>query len=265
MDVIDVNDLQHVQLELDGGLAVVTMGTHDDDLNILSSSLLFELGLALEVTEANAKVHALVLTGSAKAFSAGGDLQDMANIHDVYGGREFALAGQDVLNSLAALPFPTVAALDGLALGGGLELALACDLRVAGPKANLGLPEVGLGLIPGFGGTQRLPKLIGQSRALDLILTGRSVDANEALQLGLVNRVAEDALDAAKDLARLTLPHGPIALGLAKEAVNRGLASTLSHGLEIEADLFGMAMTTQDAQEGMKAFLEKRKAEFKGH
>ena len=167
-------------------------------------------------------------------------------------------------NTLAAVPFPTVAAINGFALGGGLELALACDLRVASTGAKLGLPEVGLGIIPGYGGTQRLPRLIGQGRALDLILTGRHVGAEEALQLGLVNRVTEDALGAAKELAALTLKNAPIALGLAKEAVVRGLDVTLPQGLEIEADLFGMASVTQDAKEGTSAFLEKRAAEFGG-
>jgi len=265
MEVLDLDDLQHISIHLEDGVAVVQMGRDDSALNVLNSGLLFELGLACDAIEANADVHALVLCGSPKAFSAGADIADLANTRDVYSGREFSLAGQDVLNSVAALPFPTIAALDGLALGGGLELALVADLRIAGPNAKLGLPEVKLGLIPGFGGTQRLPRIIGQSRALDLILTGRTVNADEALQLGLVNRVADDPRAAAIDLAQQTAPNAPIALGLAKEAINRGIASTLSHGLEIEADLFGMAAATQDADEGAKAFLEKRNADFRGH
>lgn len=265
MEVLDLDDLQHLSIHLEDGVAIVQMGRDENDLNVLNSSLLFELGLACDAIEANADVYALVLCGSQKAFSAGADIADLANIRDVYSGREFSLSGQDVLNSVAALPFPTVAAIDGLALGGGLELALVADLRIAGPNATLGLPEVTLGLIPGFGGSQRLPRIIGQSRALDLILTGRTVGADEALQLGLVNRTAEDPIAAAIDLAKLTLPNAPIAIGLAKEAINRGIASTLSHGLEIEADLFGMATATQDAAEGTKAFLEKRPADFRGH
>lgn len=265
MEVLDLDDLQHLSIHLEDNVAIVQMGRDENDLNVLSSSLLFELGLACDAIEANADVHALVLCGSQKAFSAGADIADLANIRDVYSGREFSLSGQDVLNSVAALPFPTVAAIDGLALGGGLELALVADLRIAGPNATLGLPEVKLGLIPGFGGTQRLPRIIGQSRALDLILTGRTVGADEALQLGLVNRTAEDPIAAAIDLAKMAMPNAPIAIGLAKEAINRGIASTLSHGLEIEADLFGMATATQDAAEGAKAFLEKRPADFRGH
>lgn len=265
VEVLNLDDLEHLSIHLDEGVAVVQMGRDERDLNVLNSALLFELGVACDAIEADANVHALVLCGSQKAFSAGADITDLVNTRDVYSGREFSLAGQDVLNSVAALPFPTIAAIDGLALGGGLELALVADLRIAGANAKLGLPEVKLGLIPGFGGTQRLPRIIGQSRALDLILTGRTVGADEALQLGLVNRVAADPLAAALELAKMTLAGAPIAIGLAKEAINRGIASTLSHGLEIEADLFGMATATQDALEGANAFLEKRPADFEGH
>ena len=181
-----------------------------------------------------------------------------------FNAREQALTGQDVMNSLAALPMPTIAAINGFALGGGLELSLACDLRVASPQAKLGLPEVGLGIIPGYGGTQRLSRLIGMGRAMDIIMTGRHVAAEEALGLGLVNRVEEDPLASSLALAEQCLKNGPVALGLAKEAVVRGADLTLSQGLEVEADLFAFACTTQDAQEGMRAFLEKRAAEFQG-
>ena len=138
-------------------------------------------------------------------------------------------------------------------------------MRVAAPGAKLGLPEVGLGLIPGYGGTQRLPRLVGKGRALELIFTGRHVSAEEALQMGLVNRIADDARAAALELAGMAAKNAPVALGLAKEAVIRGLDLTLSEGLEVEADLFGMVTTTEDMKEGTKAFLEKRAADFKGH
>ena len=257
-------ELSFIRYEVEGHVAILTID-RPDALNALSSEVLFELGMALELAESDSEVRALIVTGSGKAFVAGADIKALRDLSDGFAGREAALAGQDVMNTLAAMPFPTIAAINGYALGGGLELALAADLRVAAPQAKLGLPEVGLGLIPGYGGTQRLPRLIGQGRALDLILTGRHVAAEEALQLGLVNRVADDPVAAAKELAGSILKNAPIALGLAKEAVVRGLDVTLNQGLEIEADLFGLAANTDDAREGTSAFLEKRAAEFKGH
>lgn len=254
---------EHLSVSVDGGIAVVTID-RPDALNALSGELLLEIATACEAVEADVNVRALVFTGAGRAFVAGADVAELASLTDPFAGREASLAGQDVLNTVAALPFVTIAAIHGFALGGGLELALACDLRVADRDAKLGLPEVGLGLIPGYGGTQRLPRLIGQGRALDLILTGRHVGADEALQLGLVNRVVDDALAGALTLARQTLRNAPVAIGLAKEAIARGLDVTLPQGLEIEADLFGLAVTTDDAQEGMAAFLAKRAAAFEG-
>lgn len=255
---------EHLRIEMQESIAVVTID-RQNALNALNQEVLLELALAFEVAETDATVRALVITGAGRAFVAGADIAQLRQIGDVFAGREAALLGQEVMNALAALPFPTIAAINGFALGGGLELALAADLRVAAPGARLGLPEVGLGLIPGYGGTQRLPRLIGKGRALDLIFTGRHVDAQEALQLGLVNRVADDALEAALELARQTVRNAPVALGLAKEAVVRGLDLTLSEGLEVEADLFGMVSTTADMQEGTGAFLEKRTADFQGN
>ncbi len=257
------SELRFVQLDVEDEIAVITID-RPEALNALNNEVLNELGVALELAQADIGVRALILTGSGRAFVAGADIANLQKLSDTFSGREGALAGQDVMNTLAALPIPTIAAINGFALGGGLELALAADLRVASREARLGLPEVGLGLIPGYGGTQRLPRLIGQARAFDLIFTGRHVGADEALQLGLVNRVADDALAEAKALAALTLKNAPIAIGLAKEAVVRGLELGLSQGLEVEADLFGMALGTDDAKEGTSAFLEKRAAEFKG-
>jgi enoyl-CoA hydratase len=256
-------EFQYLRYEVEGNLATVTID-RPDALNALNHELILELGLALDLAEADLDVRALIVTGVGRAFVAGADIENLQRLDDGFSGREASLAGQDLMNSLAALPFPTIAAINGYALGGGLELALAADLRVAAAGAKLGLPEVQLGLIPGYGGTQRLPRLIGLGRALDLILTGRHVGAEEALSLGLVNRVAEDALAGARELARACLDNAPIALGLAKEAVARGLDVTLPQGLEIEADLFGMVVTTEDMKEGTAAFLEKRSPDFKG-
>ncbi len=256
-------EFDHLSISVEDGVAVVTID-RPDALNALNGELLFELAAAFDLAESDMAVRALVITGAGRAFVAGADVANLANLSDAFSGREASLSGQDVMNLIAALPFPTIAAINGFALGGGLELALACDLRVAAKTAKLGLPEVGLGLIPGYGGTQRLPRLIGAGRALDLILTGRHVGADEALAMGLVNRVADDALEEAVALARLMLRNAPIAIGLAKEALVRGLDVTLPQGLEIEADLFGLASTTDDMKEGTSAFLEKRTAEFEG-
>ncbi|MFA5595369.1 MAG: enoyl-CoA hydratase-related protein [Trueperaceae bacterium] len=255
---------EHLSFDLQDGVAVITVD-RQSALNALNQDVLAELTMAFEIAQTDVEVRALVLTGAGRAFVAGADISELQRLSDPFAGREAALIGQDVMNTLAALPVPTVAAINGFALGGGLELALAADMRVAAPGAKLGLPEVGLGLIPGYGGTQRLPRLIGKGRALELIFTGRHVSAEEALQMGLVNRIADDALAAALELAGMAAKNAPVALGLAKEAVIRGLDLTLSEGLEVEADLFGMVTTTEDMKEGTAAFLAKRAADFKGH
>ncbi len=254
---------EHLELEARDGVAFVTLN-RPDALNALHGALLLELGMAFDLVEADAETRALVVSGAGRGFCAGADLAGFADLDDAFSGREASLAGQDVMNSLAALPIPTVAALHGFAVGGGLELALACDLRVAAPGTRLGLPETTRGLIPGYGGTQRLPRLIGEARALDMILTGRLVDAEEAHAFGLVARLADDPLEEAERLARGMLRSAPVALGLAKEAVVRGLDGTLPQGLEVEADLFGLVATTEDREEGVRSFLEKRDPEFQG-
>lgn len=254
---------EHLRLETDEGVAFLTLD-REDALNALSGEMLLELGLAIDLVEADVGVRALVVAGAGRGFCAGADLAGFAELDDAFSGREAALSGQDVISSLAALPIPTIAAIHGFAAGGGLELALACDLRVAAPGTRLGLPETTRGLIPGYGGTQRLPRLIGEARALDLILTGRLVPAEEALSLGLVSRLADDPLEAATELARGMLRSAPVALGLAKEAVVRGMDGTLPQGLEVEADLFGLVVTTEDRAEGVRSFLEKRDPEFEG-
>ena len=261
--VLQLPDFEHLRYKVKDNIAWVTF-TRPKTLNALAADILVEIAEVTEVLAEDPEVKVAVFTGEGKAFIAGADISEINVLKDVFIGREYSLGGQEVMNRIAALPVPTIAAINGYALGGGLELALACDLRVAASGAKLGLPEVGLGLIPGFGGTQRLPRLIGAGRALDLILTGRHVPAEEALQLGLVNRVAKDAAAAATELAKQIMKNGPVALALAKEAVARGIDVPLPEALEIEADLFGMACTTHDMREGTTAFLEKRAPEFKG-
>ena len=214
----------------------------------------------------DASVEALIVTGAGdRAFVAGADIGELSQLEGGFQARDLSLAGQDVFQTLATLPLPTVAAINGFALGGGLELALACDIRVASPGAKLGLPEVHLGLIPGYGGTQRLPRLIGAGRALDLLLSGRHVPADEALSMGLVNYVRDNPLEYAREYLEGVLDKGaPLSFGLIKEAVRRGMDSTFSDGLEIEADLFGLISSSADCKEGTQAFVQKRKANFKG-
>ncbi|WP_117237302.1 enoyl-CoA hydratase/isomerase family protein [Thermus sediminis] len=261
--VLEIPEFAHLSYGVEEGVALVTL-KRPGALNALSQDLLRELAEVVEVIAQDSEARVAIFTGEGKAFAAGADLKEIAALKDPFMAREYALLGQGVFAEIAALPIPTIAAIHGYALGGGLELALACDLRVASKDARLGLPEVGLGLIPGFGGTQRLPRLIGRGRALDLILTGRHVSAEEALGMGLVNRVGEDALEEAKKLAEKILKNGPVALALAKESVVRGEGLDLSEALEIEADLFGYAAATEDMKEGVRAFLEKRPPHFKG-
>lgn len=261
--ILEVPAFEHLAYRVEEGIAYIAL-KRPEALNALSQDLLLELSQAVEVLHQDPEARVAIFHGEGRAFAAGADLKEISALKDPFAAREYALLGQGVFSEIAALPIPTIAAIHGYALGGGLELALACDLRVAAKGARLGLPEVGLGLIPGFGGTQRLPRLIGRGRALDLILTARHVEAEEALALGLVNRVAEDALEEAKTLARKIMKNGPVALALAKESLVRGEGLDLAEALEIEADLFGYAMATEDAKEGIRAFLEKRPAAFKG-
>ncbi len=257
-------EFDNLEVQVEDGVAIITFN-RPDALNALNGDLMAEFGIAMDIAATSDEVRAVILTGAGRSFIAGADINEFRNLgSDPFAGRDAALAGQDVLAGLAAMPVPTIAAINGFAFGGGLEVALACDLRVAANGARMGLPEVGLGLIPGYGGTQRLPRLIGPSRAMDLIFTGRHVEADEALQLGLVNRVAEDAVAGAMELAQAMLKNAPISLGVAKEAIVRGLSTDLNQGLEIEADLFGFISTTKDMKEGTTAFLEKRKATFQG-
>ena len=257
-------EFRTLQIDQHGPLAVLTVN-RQSALNALNGETLSELAQVTDIVAENAEIAALIITGAGdKAFVAGADISELAQLEGVFAGREMALAGQDVMHGIASLPIPTIAAINGYALGGGLELALACDVRVAAKTARVGLPEVTLGLLPGFGGTQRLSRLIGAGRALDLMLTARQVGAEEALAMGLVNYVADNPLQKAREVAETMLKNAPIALSLVKEAVRRGLDTTLELGLEIEADMFGMTVATQDFKEGTQAFLDKRKANFKG-
>ena len=232
-------------------------------LNALSFEILDEIAAALDEV-AGWKVRALIVTGAGeKAFCAGADIKELRG-RSMIARKQGAQRGQAAFARLDRLPFPSVAAINGLAFGGGLELALACTFRVAVRSARLGLPEIKLGLIPGYGGTQRLPRLIGEARALDMILLGRTVTAEEAAQIGLVHRLVDGAaVEGALAYVREFSGFSLLALGLARDAVQRALDVPIHEGLKIEADLSTLAFSTADAEEGMAAFIEKRKAVFR--
>jgi enoyl-CoA hydratase len=251
-----------VELTKLGNLALLRLN-RPESLNALSFAILREISSAL--TEVSTwQIRGLIITGAGeKSFCAGADIKELRGrpLIDQKRGAEF---GQRTFVQVARLPFPSIAAINGFAFGGGLELALACTFRLATPNAKLGLPEIKLGLIPGYGGTQRLARLIGEARALEMILLGRSVNADEAERFGLINRVVTgDAVEAATRFAEEFSSYSMLALQFAREAVTRALDVPIDEGLKIEADLSTLAYRTADAEEGMAAFMEKRKPEFR--
>ncbi|MBA2686403.1 MAG: enoyl-CoA hydratase/isomerase family protein [Gemmatimonadaceae bacterium] len=246
-------------------IATITIN-RPDKLNALNDATIAELDLAIGEVIARTDVGGAIVTGSgAKAFVAGADIAELATQGSL-DGRLRAMVGQRIFTKFEQSPKAVIAAINGFALGGGLELALACHIRIASDNAKMGLPEVKLGIGPGYGGTQRLPRLIGKGRALQLMLTAEMTDAAEAFRIGLVNKVVPQAelIATAEAMLKLILANGPIAVGLCIEAVNRGLDTTLEEGLVIEANHFGLIATTSDMKEGMSAFLEKRPPAFKG-
>ncbi len=246
------------------GIAVVTLN-RPDKLNALSLQVLADLQRAFRRARADEGVRGVVLTGGGdKAFAAGADIAEFTDL-DALAGHRFALRGQAILTSIESLPKPVVAAVNGYALGGGCELALACHLRVASENAQFGLPEVGLGLIPGYGGTQRLPRLVGHGVATEMVLTGERVTAERAHAVGLVNHVVAPGalLDTAKELVAKIAAKAPLAVAMALSAL-RAVDLPQAQGLQLEAALFGQACGTEDFQEGIHAFLNKQKPEFSG-
>jgi len=247
------------------GIATLTLN-RPKALNALNQSTLKELLCLFSGIRDDAAVKVVILTGAGeKAFVAGADISEMQPL-DAVSGRRFALLGHQLAAAIEELPKPVIAAVNGFALGGGCELALCCDIRLASENARFGQPEVNLGVIPGFGGTQRLPRLIGKGRACELLMTGDMIDAAEAYRIGLVNKVlpAAELIPAAHKLAAKIAAKGQIAIGFAKSALRDGLETDLDRACAREADLFGLCFATADQKEGMQAFLEKRPAEFKG-
>ena len=255
---------QHLTVSVQDRIATLTVN-RPDKLNALNAIVIGELGRAIDELVASEDVGAVILTGAGRAFVAGADIAELSAVSALEG-RRLARRGQEIFRRFETSPKPTVAAVNGFALGGGCELAMACHVRVAAEGAKFGQPEVKLGLIPGYGGTQRLPRLVGRGRALQLLLTGEMIDAHEALRIGLVNRVVpgDQLLSAATSMIQQMLMNAPLALGACIDAVDRGLQMALDDALVLEATQFGVLITTSDTAEGTRAFLEKRPPRFTG-
>jgi enoyl-CoA hydratase len=237
-----------------------------DKLNAISNELTAELHSLLSELEKDEELKALIITGAGdKAFVAGADIKELVD-RDARIGRRVSRERQEVFSRIENLPVPVIAAVNGYALGGGLEIALACNIRLCSEKAQFGAPEVKLGIIPGDGGTQRLPRLVGLGRAMEMILTGDFIDAQEAYRIGLVNKVFphEELMDKAMELAQKIASRPPLAVKYAKEAVNRSQEGDKASGYALESYLHALTCTTEDKKEGVAAFLEKRKGKFKG-
>jgi enoyl-CoA hydratase len=247
------------------GIGYVT-ANRPEKLNALNRKVIEEMLACFQALEKDDEVRAVILTGAGeKAFVAGADINELT-VQTPVEGKEYSLRGQKLLALIENLGKPVIAAINGYALGGGCELALACTLRLASEKARLGQPEVKLGIIPGYAGTQRLPRLVGKGRALEMILGGEPVTAQEAYRIGLVNQVvpAPELMAAAEKLAQKIMANAPLAVKFALEAVNHGLEMSEAEGQFLEATLFGLCCTTADMKEGTRAFLEKRPAKFVG-
>ena len=255
--------LQNIVIEKKSDVAWIKINK-PESLNALDENLISELKYAFETTGKDDEVSVIILIGEGKAFVAGADIEQMSSINPNRA-REFANHGMELMTYIENLEKPVIAAVNGFALGGGCELALACDLRIASSKAKFGQPEVGLGITPGFGGTQRLSRLIGSSNAKLLIYTGNIIDANEAYRMGLVNSVVEPDLliSTAEELASNIASKSQMAVKYSKTAINKGIQTDIDTGLEIEKNIFALCFASQDQKEGMTAFLEKRKPNFK--
>ena len=252
--------MDYILYEQKGQYAVVTIN-REKALNALNSQVLEELDKTLDAVNLD-EVRCLILTGAgAKSFVAGADIGEMSTLTKAEG-EAFGKKGNDVFRKLETFPIPVIAAVNGFALGGGCEIAMACDIRIAADNALFGQPEVGLGIIPGFGGTQRLARLVGMGRAKELIFTCDNINAEEAYRIGLVNKVVakEELMTTAKAMAKKICSKGSLAVSIAKTAINQGYDMTIQEGVALEAKLFGETFNSQDQTEGMTAFLEKRPA-----
>ena len=256
---------ENILLEKKNSIAYVTVN-RPKVLNALNMATMAELGVAFQEIKNDSSIRVAILTGAGeKAFVAGADIGELAKL-DAVSGKEYAQGGQAVLDLIENLGKPVIACINGFALGGGCEIAMACTMRLASENAKLGQPEVKLGIIPGYGGTQRLPRLVGKGVAMQMVLAGEMISAQDAHRIGLVNEVtvAAELIPRAEAIAGKIIANAPLAVQYAMEAVNKGMEMTLSEGLYLEAVLFAVACATEDKKEGTAAFLEKRAAGFKG-
>ena len=253
---------QTIRCEKQDGIAIVTID-RPEALNALNSTVITELEQVVAALESDRDVRCLILTGEGRSFVAGADIGEQYPL-DLDGGRRWGQRGSALMRRIEKLEFPTIAAVNGFALGGGCELALSCDLILASEKAKFGQPEVGLGITPGFSGTQRLPRRIGIAKAKELIFSGRMIKADEAKEIGLANAVypPETLMDAAMEMARSFAKNAPIAVKYAKACIDRGMQMDIDDGIACKNELFAMCFATADQKEGMGAFLEKRPATF---
>jgi len=256
-------EFKNIIIEIKDDLGWIKMN-RPQAMNALNFETLGELHKAAEILEKEDAVKVIIITGEGKAFVAGADIAQMKDM-DALGARKFSLTGQSVFSYIENLEKPVIAAINGFALGGGCELAMSCDIRIASEKAKFGQPEVGLGVIPGFAGTQRLARICGIGKAKELIFTGDMIDAAAAEKIGLVDRVvpAETLLAEVEKTAKKIAGNGPVAVRIAKTVINRGLDSNLQTGTSLEAEAFGVCFSSGQAKEGMSAFLEKRKPGWK--
>jgi len=257
-------EYKNIIVKKEDRIVIITIN-REKALNALNDETIVELQDFFRHAWMDESIGCVIITGAGKAFIAGADISELAQC-DVQKAAKKSMLGLYLMQSIENFPHPVIAAVNGFALGGGCELAMACDIRLASEKARFGQPEVNLGLIPGYGGTQRLARLVGRGKAKQLIFTGDIIDANEAHRIGLVDEVypVEELMNKAMEMARNILSKAPVAVSTAKECINRGLDVNLSAGCELEKARFGNIYGTADSVEGMKAFLEKRKADFKG-
>lgn len=255
-------DWNYILLKKEGNIGILTL-QREEALNALNTQLLKELNEAIDHVNHDESIYVLIITGKGKAFVAGADISEMKDLSQLEA-REFGSLGIDLFRKIELMEKPVIAMVNGFALGGGCELAMSCDIRIASEKALFGQPEVGLGITPGFSGTQRLPRIVGLAKAKELIFTANNIDANEALEIGLVNKVVgkDELLEKTMEMAVKIASNGQLAVRYSKTAINRGIETDIETGISLEREYFGLCFATEDQNEGMTAFMDRRKPEF---